>query len=391
MLNFVQSLTILFTKIINMNLTLTRQSLLILFLSVYAEATFAQTNKYNPITTAVPYLRLAADPKAGAMGDMGVATAPDANSIFYNPGKTAFNQKQYGAAISYTPYLQDLDVKSIYLLSAAGFYKLDENQAISLGFRYFSQGDINVTDALGQDLKTYKPSDMSVEAGYSRKLSKVLAIGINARYIHSKLGDNSTYADIKSGNAFAVDLGGYYTGKKGFDFGLAFTNIGSKIGYTGDSKDKFFLPANISLGTSYKKKINADNGITFGLQIDKLLVPTPPDPNDATAVAKYNDKSVIGSLFSSYGDAPGGFKEELKEFQLGLGAEYAYKEKFMVRAGYFSENKDKGYRNYVTTGLGLIYKVAEINFSYLIATGAYSNSNGLKNTFRLGLVFNSKK
>ncbi len=375
-----------------MTLKLPRHILLAILFFVFGHVLKAQTTprKTNSITTAVPYLRIAADPRAAAMGDMGVATTPDANSLFYNGAKTAFNESKYGISVSYTPYLQELDVKNLYLLSLGTHYKLSENEALSVGLRYFSQGEFSFTDNLGQEIKSYKPNDLSLEAGYSRKLSKSFGVGLNLRYIQSNLADNSTYADVKTGKAVAADISAFYAGIKGLNLGLAFTNLGSKISYSGDN-NKSYIPANIALGAHYSISVDADNKISFGAEVNKLLVPTPPDAADAEAVAKYDNKSVVSSWFSSYGDAPGGFKEELKEIQLGGGAEYSYKDKFMLRAGYFSENKLKGDRKYATAGVGVKYKVAGINFSYLIPAGPSARFSGLENTFRLGLAFGSIK
>ena len=366
-----------------MNLKLTRLIIPVLLL-MFAETLQAQSGKENPITTAVPFLRLAADARTAAMGDVGVATNPDANSMFYNSGKTVFNENKYGIGLTYTPWLSELDLKNINQISFAGFYKLDDKQAISFGFRNFNQGTFTFTDALGQEVSSFKPSDLAIEAGYSRKLSNKSGIGLNIRYIHSKLANNSVNSNYKSGNAVAADLSWFYT-KKAWNFGVAFTNLGSKLNYGGESS---YIPANLALGAAYNKKINGDNKISFALDINKLLVPTPPDPTNTQKVADYNSKGVVGSWFSSFGDAPGGGSEEIKEFQLGFGAEYMYKELFSLRTGYFTENKLKGNRNYFTVGAGLEYKVAGINFSYLVPTGNNTNDNALKNTFRLSLLFN---
>jgi len=229
--------------------------------------------------------------------------------------------------------------------------------------------------------------DIAIEAGYSRKLSKKTGVGITIRYIGSKLADNSVNSNYKSGHAVAADIAAFHTNKN-WNWGIALTNLGSKINYGGTSS---FIPANLALGAAYNKKINDDNKLTFAVDVNKLLVPTPPDPTDAEKVANYENKGVVGSWFSSFGDAPGGGSEEIKEFQLGLGAEYSYKELFSLRAGYFTENKLKGNRNYLTVGAGLQYKVAGINFSYLVPTGNNTNDNALKNTFRLSLLFDFTK
>jgi hypothetical protein len=365
-----------------MNLKLTRLIIPVLLL-MFTQTSQAQSGKENPITTAVPFLRLASDARTAGMGDVGVATDPDAYAMFYNGGKTVFNDAKYGIGLTYTPWLSELDIKNLYQISLAGFYKLDEKQAISFGLRNFSQGSFTFTNELGQEVNSFKPSDLAIEAGYSRKLSTKSGIGLNIRYIHSKLADNSVNSNYKSGNAVAADLSWFYT-KKVWNFGVALTNLGSKLNYGGESA---YIPANLALGAAYNKKINSDNKISFALDFNKLLVPTPPDPTNAQKVADYNSKGVVSSWFSSFGDAPGGGSEELKEVQLGLGAEYTYKEVFSLRAGYFTENKLKGNRNYLTVGAGFKYKIAGVDFSYLVPTGSTTHDNALKNTFRFSLLF----
>ncbi len=363
-----------------------------LFFSAITQIAQAQSSKTNPITTAVPFLRVSADARSGSMGDVNVATAPDVNSIFYNGGKTVFNESKYGIGVTYTPWLKELDLNSIYLLSLASYYKLNDKEAFSFGLRYFSEGSFTFTDNIGNQISTFKPNDIAFEAGYSRKLSNKLGLGLSLRYIHSKLADNSTDPNYKSGSAVSADLSAFYTLKNGWNFGAALTNLGSKINYGGSADTKSYIPANLSIGTAYTKTINEENKISFGLDINKLLVPTPPDPSNTGDVAKYNAKSVIGSWFSSFGDAPGGFKEELKEFQIGLGGEYTYKNMFSLRAGYFAEDKTKGDRNYFTVGAGVKYKITAINFSYLVPAGNNSsNVSALKNTLRLSLLFDCNK
>ncbi len=369
-----------------MNLKLTRFTIPVLLL-MFAQTSFAQSGKENPITTAVPFLRLASDARTGGMGDVGVATDPDANSLFYNGAKTVFNDAKYGAGLTYTPWLSEFDIKNLYQASLGAFYKLDEKQAVSLGFRNFSQGTFTFTNDVGQEVNTFKPNDMAIEAGYSRKLSNKSGIGLNVRYIRSKLADNSVNSNYKTGSAFAADLSYFYT-KKAWNFGLALTNLGSKINYGGEDA---YLPANLALGAAYNKKINSDNKISFAFDLNKLLVPTPPDPTNAQKVADYNSKGVVGSWFSSFGDAPGGGSEEFKEIQLGVGAEYMYKEVFSLRAGYFTENKLKGNRNYLTVGAGVKYKFAGIDFSYLVPGSNSTHDNALKNTFRFSMLFDMNK
>ncbi len=356
------------------------------FLLIGGLQTVSAQNKPNPITTPVPFLRVSSDARTGAMGDISVATSPDANSIFYNNGKTAFNTKKFGVSATYTPWLSELDLKSLYMASVAGFYKLNDNEAVSLGMRYFSMGDLAFTDNLGQEIKSFRPTDLALEAGYSRKLSDKFGLGLTVRYINSRLADNSTNTgDFKAGSSVAADLGFYYIGGKEWTFGAALTNLGAKIDY-GGSSDKNYIPANLSIGAVYTEEVDKDNKISLGIDLNKLLVPTPPDESNTQAVQDYNNQSVVGSWFKSFGDAPGGFREEAKEVQVGLGAEYGYRDQFFLRAGYFTESKSKGERNYVTAGVGLKYKTTGLNFSYLIPTQD-NNLNALKNTLRLSAVF----
>jgi len=213
------------------------------------------------------------------------------------------------------------------------------------------------------------------------------------KFISSNLANNITVGSTtyKTGNAVAADLAYYMDGKNdagnGWAFGAALSNLGSKISYTSNATQKDFIPANLGLGTTYTKNFNADNKLTFGVDINKLLVPTPPAEGDATALQNYRSKSVIGSWFSSFGDAPGGFSEEIKEFQFSVGAEYWYKNQFALRTGYFNEDRTKGNRRYFTLGLGVVYNVFGLNFSYLIPSGSGVNRNPLSNTLRFSVLF----
>ncbi|MEP6676369.1 MAG: type IX secretion system outer membrane channel protein PorV [Ferruginibacter sp.] len=369
---------------------LTKATIPIVLMMMYVQCINAQS-KPNPITTAVPFLKVSPDARSGSMGDIGVATAPDVNSIFLNVAKTPFNEASSSIGVTYTPWLRELDLKSLYLLSASSYFKLNDKEAISFGLRYLSMGSLVFTDNVGNEIKSFKPSDVAYEAGYSRKLSDKLGIGLSVRYIHSKLADNSTNTDYKSGSAVAADLAAYYVLKNGWSFGAAFTNLGSKIGYSSTDNTKSYIPANLNIGAVYTKHIDNDNKISFGLDLNKLLVPTPPDPTNADKVANYNNKAVIGSWFSSYADAPGGFKEELQEVTVGLGTEYTYRKEFALRAGYFSESKNKGDRQYLTAGAGGSFQGVTLNFSYLVPTGSNTSTSALKNTLRMSLLFDFNK
>ena len=369
----------------------------ILLFSGLTTTSKAQVDPINVVTTAVPFLRISPDARSGGMGDLGVATTPDAGSGLWNMGKVAFNKSQAGLSGTYTPWLKDV-VNDVYLASLSGYFKLDENQAISGSLRYFSLGNIQFTDGTGQDLNSFRPREFGIDVGYSRKLNSKNGIGIALKYINSNLTGGTTVGSTtyKTGSAVAADLGWYHDGRNtagnGWSFGAALTNLGSKIAYTNNADQKDFIPANLGFGTNYAKVFNAQNSINFGLEINKLLVPTPPsDPATAQQIADYRKKSVIGSWFSSFGDADGGFSEELKEYQVSLGAEYWYNQQFALRAGYFYENKTKGNRRYFTTGVGVKYNIFGFNFSYLIPTGSGVNRNPLSNTLRFSVLFDLDK
>ncbi|WP_276480044.1 type IX secretion system outer membrane channel protein PorV [Paraflavitalea pollutisoli] len=372
----------------------------VLCLLVGANSLIAQdTQPINVVTTAVPFLRISPDARAGGMGDLGVATTPDANSAFWNLAKTPFAQKNFSAGLTYTPWLKDLGLNDVYLLALAGYYKLDDLQAISASVRYFSLGNIQFTNGNGDYWGDGRPREFGIDAGYSRKLSDKMGLGIALRFINSNLaaGAPSTGTTYKPGRTVAGDISFYYNGVlesgNGWAFGAVLSNLGGKIGYTNDAQQRDYIPANLSLGTTYTAAIDDANKIQFGLDLHKLLVPTPPSlkgdgsSEDSLKIVQYRDKSVVSSWFSSFGDAPGGFSEELKEFQVSVGAEYSYNDQFFARAGYFYENKDKGNRKYFTVGLGLKYNVFGLNFSYLVPSGSGVNRNPLSNTLRFGLIF----
>lgn len=352
----------------------------------------------NVVTTAVPFLRISPDARAGGMGDVGVATIPDANSVFWNQAKLPFAKSKSAIAVNYTPWLKGLDLNDVYLVSASGYGKIDDQQAISGSLRYFSLGNIQFTDNSGNDLQTFRPREFAIDAGYSRKLSDRAGLGIALRYISSNLagsyfGNGNTY---KTGTSVAADLTFFNDGSEGgtvsgLNWGIAITNLGTKISYTNDASEKDFIPANLGLGVSYVSVFDESSKVTFALDVNKLLVPTPPLLSDSLGLVNYHNKGVVGSWFSSFGDAPGGFSEELKEYQISVGAEYTYNDQFSFRAGYFYENPTKGDRQYFTVGAGLNYNLFGLNFSYLIPSGTGVNRNPLANTIRFGIIFNLDK
>lgn len=369
-----------------------------LMCSVFAAQALQAQDTINVVTTAVPFLRISPDARAGGMGDLGIATSADANSGFYNLAKTPFAERNMSFGLTYTPWLKDLGLNDVYLLSFSGYRKLDELQSISAGIRYFSLGNIQFTDISGVDFGEGRPREFGLDAGYSRKLSDKVGLGLALRYIYSNLAAGQVIGSTtyKAGNAVAGDLSFFYKGLRadgsGWNFGAVLSNLGSKIGYTNDATQKDYIPANLSIGTTFTKAFDENNRITFGVDAHKLLVPTPPKFSgdysaDSAAIAKYRNKSVVSSWFSSFGDAPNGFGEEMREFSLSLGAEYSYNDQFMVRTGYFYEDKTKGNRKYFTVGFGIKYNVFGLNFSYLVPSGQGINRNPLSNTLRFGLIF----
>lgn len=370
--------------------------------SVFAQNKVSTGGAVNTITTAVPFLRISPDARSGGMGDVGIALSADANTQYWNIGKMPFAPKKYGIAATYTPWLKDL-VPDIFLAYLSGYAKFGENdnQAISASLRYFSLGDIQFTNIDAQPIGTGKPREFSFDLGYSRKLSENLSAGVSLRYIHSAIatglsGGGST--DYKPGKAVAADVGVFYTKNlettnslvgNNISFGAVISNLGSKISYNSTRKD--FIPTNLGIGGAYTKGIDEYNKITFALDINKLLVPTPQDSTGDGRGDYIPEKSVVSGIFSSFGDAPGGFSEELREFQVSLGAEYWYRDQFAFRAGYFYEDKTKGDRKYLTVGLGVKMNVFTLNGSYLVPSGSGINRNPLSNTFRFTLSFDFDK
>jgi len=353
------------------------------------QVSMAQTTQ--PITTtAVPFLRISPDARGGGMGDLGVATTPDASSGFYNLSKTPFAKKEIGIGLTYTPWLKDLGLNDVYLLAASGYKKLDNLQAISGSIRYFSLGNIQFTDNSGANIGTGNPREWGLDFGYSRKLSDKLSIGLAAKYIYSNLagGFSNSSTTYQPGKTFAADISLFYTGVTeeagGWNFGLALSNLGGKIGYTNSATDKDYIPADLGLGTTYTAVFNEDNKLMMGLDIHKLLVPAPPaDLSDSAAVANYHNKGLVGSWFNSFSGP-----NQLKTLQASIGAEYSYQDQFFFRAGYYYEDRGQGDRKYFSVGVGLNYNVMGLNFSYLVPSGNGTTRNPLSNTLRFGLSFN---
>jgi hypothetical protein len=342
-------------------------------------------------------LRISADARSGGMGDANLAIAPDVNSIFTNQSKVPFLDKKAGLGMTYSPWLKDIGVNDVYLLSAAGYYKLDDDQALTSSIRYFNLGSIEFTDDQGNPTTSQSPREFAWDLGYARKLSDKMSLGIALRYINSKLatGDpNNSSVNYKAGTSVAGDITWYYNGVKenvgGWSFGAAISNLGSKISYTSDATAKDYIPANLGLGAAYTKIFDEYNKITFDFDVNKLLVPTPPSDFTDTTLAAYRSKNIVSSWFSSFGDA-GSFSNELKLLQMSLGAEYWYNSQFALRAGYYYEDKSQGQLQYFSVGVGLKYEAFGLNFSYLVPSGSGTTRNPLSNTLRFGVLFDLGK
>ncbi|MCZ4242987.1 type IX secretion system outer membrane channel protein PorV [Pedobacter punctiformis] len=355
-----------------------------------------QTNgsESNNIITAVPFMLITPDARAGAMGDAGVAVPGDVNSASINPAKLAFLDKPYGFSISYSPWLKSL-VPDINLAYLGGFYKLDDRNTIGASLRYFSLGQIQLTDINQQDLGISSPNELAFDVTFARTFGKEFSLGSSVRYIYSNLasGQFSSTGQVHAGNALAVDIAGLYKtstmmfGKNMIlSAGANISNIGTKMSYS-DGGANFFLPTNFKLGGASTIAIDDLSTFTLALDFNKLLVPTQPiyDSNNNIISGKDPNRSVPAGIFGSFSDAPGGFNEELKEVGISTGLEYWYNQQFALRAGYNYQNPMKGDSRYFTLGAGLKYNVFNIDFAYLVAN---SQTSPLANTLRFSLLFN---
>ncbi|THF50447.1 type IX secretion system outer membrane channel protein PorV [Flavobacterium supellecticarium] len=377
----------------------------ILSLCLFAGATQWMQAQDRVITTGVPFLMIAADARAAGMGDIGVSSSTDAFSQQYNPAKYAFALTKQGFSVSYTPYLTSI-ANDISLGQITYFNKINERSAFAGSLRYFGLGDIQLTDALGNQLNTVSPNEFALDASYSLKLSDQFAMAVAGRYIRSNLKINDGTNDASAANTFAVDVAGFYQSEEiaysDFDgrwrAGFNFQNMGPKISYDNDDLSSNFLPANLKLGAGFDFILDEYNKVSVMGEVNKLLVPTPPevtdlngdgviDSNDRNiAISDYRKTGWVSGMFKSFGDAPGGMSEELKEFTWALGAEYMYQNSFALRAGYFNESELKGARKYFTMGAGFKYSVVKVDVSYLFSTSKVRNP--LENTLRFSLTFN---
>jgi len=355
-------------------------------LALCATSALSQVN--NPIVTAVPSLSIAPDARAGGMGDIGAATTPDVNSQFWNPAKYVFMESDAGFSISYTPWLRKL-VSDIDLAYVSGYWKLDKQQAFSASLRYFSLGNIDIVDIQGTFMQSAHPNELAVDLGYSRLLSDKFSVAVALRYIRSDLNNGINLAggtEMVPGSAVAGDVAAFFktpialpSVDATLNLGLNISNIGSKISYDKNTSSNF-IPTNMRLGGSFEYPVDKFNKISVSADLNKLLVPTQ---NNMTA-KEYSDLSPLTGIFKSFGDAPGGFKEELREVMWSLGAEYAYNNQFFVRGGYFNESQYKGNRKYFTAGAGFKLNIFQLDAAYVMST---AQSNPLDQTLRFSLSF----
>jgi len=358
----------------------TIQKIFVAVLLLSISITARSQNKYNPIVNSVYSLSISPDAVASGMGDLGAATTPDVNSQYWNPSKYAQIESNAGFSLSYTPWLSKLasDINLAYL---AGYYKLDDKQAISSSLRYFSLGEVTLRTALEDPGYSIQPYELAFDVAYSRMLSDRLSMAVSMRYILSDLMSG----DDPAGSAFAADISTFYKqpvyfGRErgSFALGANISNIGTKISYDGGNTS-YFIPTNLRLGTSVHYPIDDYNAFNFSMDVNKLLVPTPVDSSEVTTSV-----SSIEGIFKSFGDAPGGVKEELQEIYGSVGVEYAYNKQFFVRGGYYYENEFKGNRKYFTFGAGFKMSMFRLDASYLVSQ---SQSNPLDETLRFSLAF----
>lgn len=369
----------------------------LMLLSVF---TFAQEDQPNPVLTGAPFLRVSPDARAGALGDMGAATSTDAFSQYWNPAKYAFSKSYSGVAVSYTPYMSTI-TDDVFLLNASFFTFLgsEERSTLSASLYYFNIGEIDLTELVGTQIVntgTAKPNEFSFDLSYGLRLSDTYSMAVTGRFIRSDLFNNIDNAGVQPANTFAVDVSGFYqTPRHSWNSfegraraGFNISNIGPKLDYSNSEDNAAYLPTNLRIGAGYDFLLDDYNTVAITLEANKLLVPTPQYETDSTGNVTGTyipNKGVVEGMFSSFGDAPGGFGEEMKEFTWAASVEYSYNEVLYVRGGYFHESPMKGDRQHVTLGAGLKYNAFGLDFSYLIPVS--DTNNALENTLRFALTW----
>ena len=372
------------------------KKLILIFIGVVTTNAIAQN---RAITTGVPFLQIAADARAAGMGDIGVATSPDTYSQQWNPAKYAFATDKQGFSVSYTPYLTDI-VNDISLGQVTYYNRFNDRSAFAGSIRYFGLGEIELRENANDVPRLVSPNEFAIDGSYSLHLSDYFSMAVGGRFIHSNLKVASDNGDASPASTFAVDIAGYYQSEEiaYSDFngrwrgGFNIQNLGPKISYDNDEFNNNFLPANLKIGGGFDFILDEYNKIGVNLEFNKLLVPTPQYENSDTAAEtaqKTEDYRKIGwvsGIFKSFGDAPGGFSEELKEVTYALGAEYEYQDSFSLRSGYFHESDEKGSRKFFSLGAGFKYNVVKVDVSYLFSASKVKNP--LENTLRFSLTFN---
>ncbi len=375
---------------------LTALASVVLMNTLTSQAQVNNKSQQRVIVPAVPFLTISPDSRGAAMGDAGVASTPDANSMYWNTAKLAFIDKSIGSTVSYTPWLRDL-VDDMGLLHASIYKKAAKDQALGLSMTYFNQGQIEFYTATGQPNGVFQSREFNIAGGYSRKLGRDFSMGLNLKYIHSNLIGTQVVnnSSSKPANTVAGDISFFYMKEKpstlnkdrsmGYSAGAVIQNIGGKVNY---GREAYYLPTNLKLGGGLNFKIDAHNQFNFLVDVNKLLIPTPPLRDNAGVIVKGKDPlstGVISGIFGSFSDAPDGFKEEFREFTGSIGMEYWYNNIFAVRGGYFAESNTKGGRKYATMGLGFRLKNSYgIDMAYLVPT---TQGSPLANTWRVTLIF----
>lgn len=376
-------------------MTSCRYSRLFLFLvmSFMSQWVMAQVNPIRIQSTAVPFMLISPDARSGGMGNLSLAMSPEANDLFGNTAKLPYLNEDRSFLINYTPWLKDLGLNDVYLASAGFYKKLDNKSSINSSLRFFSLGNIDFSDENGNiNLPSQRPSEFSYDFGYSTLLTDKFSMGVSLRYIHSRLVSGSyggLGVNYRAGNTLSGDISMFYKQNEdmqGFHAGLLLSNLGGKISYSNETKNKYFIPANLGLGIGYLNKIDADNSIEFGIDINRIMVPANPDNTNTESVNQYFSQSVVSSWFNSFNKKYGmPIGESLKA---SMGVEYNYTNRFFIRGGYFIDNnKNLGSMQYVTLGTSFQYQQSKFNISYLVPAGGGITRNPLSNTLRFGTIF----
>jgi hypothetical protein len=375
-----------------MNRTVYRIIFLFLAFVFFTDMVHAQANKKIPIvSTAVPFMLISPDARSGGMGNLSLAMSPEANDLFGNTAKLPYLNEDRSFLINYTPWLKALGVGDVYLASAGFYKKLDEKSSINSSLRFFSLGEIQFTDLNGSLLGSQRPSEFSYDFGYSTLLNDKISMGVTLRYIHSRLVSGSFGGlgiNYRAGNTIAGDISLFYKQNEdlhGFHAGLLLSNLGGKISYSNETNNKYFIPANIGVGVGYLSKLDAENSIEFGVDINRIMVPADPDNSNDESVIQYFSQSVVSSWFNSFNNKYGmPIGESIKA---SMGIEYNYTNRFFIRGGYFIDNNNLGNMQYFTLGTSFQYQQSKFNISYLVPSGGGISLNPLSNTLRFGTIF----